>query len=158
MSYPQSNRSINSRKPSNSCFDKTVTSDCKSPNPPLIEAFIPGKLESKLNLHGHWSKAHRTAKRQRENAHWAMIQKRNGVVESDLDDIALTVTITRLSPHYEQENKRLDNDNLAGACKAIRDGIADWLNVNDRDPRITWVYAQGFHEEYACTVSIAPTL
>ena len=135
-----------------------MPSETSNQQKPLIEAFIPGKLESKLNDRGHWSKRHRTAKRQRENAHWALIQKRKGVIESDLDDVPLTVTITRLSPHHDSPQKRLDQDNLQGACKAIRDGVADWLRVNDRDERITWVYQQGFHEEYACTVSIARTL
>ncbi len=38
--------------------------------------------------------------------------------------------------------RRLDDDNLAGACKPLRDGIADAFGLNDRDSRIKWVPAQ----------------
>lgn len=46
------------------------------------------------------------------------------------------VRLTRLSPGT------LDDDNLRGALKAVRDGVADRLGVDDRDPRVTWEYAQ----------------
>jgi hypothetical protein len=47
------------------------------------------------------------------------------------------VTFTRLSAG------ELDDDNLAGSCKAVRDGVADWLGVDDRDKRVQWRYSQG---------------
>lgn len=37
---------------------------------------------------------------------------------------------------------RLDDDNLRGALKAVRDGVADALGVKDNDPRVTWAYRQ----------------
>lgn len=46
------------------------------------------------------------------------------------------VRIVRLAP------AQLDDDNLARACKAVRDEVAAWLGVDDRDPRVTWVCAQ----------------
>lgn len=50
----------------------------------------------------------------------------------------IVVTITRLSRGV------LDDDNLRGALKAVRDGIADALGLrSDSDPRVTWEYAQG---------------
>lgn len=36
----------------------------------------------------------------------------------------------------------LDSDNLVSSAKALRDGIADGLGVNDRDPRVEWVVSQ----------------
>jgi hypothetical protein len=36
----------------------------------------------------------------------------------------------------------LDDDNLAGACKSVRDGIADALMVDDRHPRVRWLTGQ----------------
>lgn len=48
----------------------------------------------------------------------------------------MVITITRLGP------RELDDDNLAGSAKHLRDGIADWLGVNDRDKRLKWVYVQ----------------
>lgn len=50
--------------------------------------------------------------------------------------LPLIITITRVGP------RELDGDNLQGACKHVRDGIADWLGVNDRDKRIQWKYEQ----------------
>jgi hypothetical protein len=46
------------------------------------------------------------------------------------------VTITRLAP------RQLDTDNLAGACKHVRDGVADWLGIDDGDLRVAWVCEQ----------------
>jgi hypothetical protein len=45
--------------------------------------------------------------------------------------------MTRLGP-----SAGLDSDNLAGALKAVRDGVADWLGIDDRDPRVAWVCDQ----------------
>lgn len=48
----------------------------------------------------------------------------------------LTITITRIGP------RELDGDNLAGSAKHCRDGVSDWLGVNDRDKRLQWEYRQ----------------
>lgn len=46
------------------------------------------------------------------------------------------VTLTRVGP------RRLDDDNLAGSLKGVRDAIAAALGVDDRDPKVQWVYGQ----------------
>lgn len=47
--------------------------------------------------------------------------------------LPLVVVLTRVSP------RELDTDNLSGALKGCRDGIADGLGLrDDRDPRVTW--------------------
>lgn len=48
----------------------------------------------------------------------------------------LTITLTRVGP------RRMDDDNSCGALKAIRDGVADALGIDDGDPRLTWEYRQ----------------
>lgn len=49
----------------------------------------------------------------------------------------VVVRLTRIGP------RKLDSDNVAGACKAVRDGVADWLDVDDGDEtKVRWVYAQ----------------
>lgn len=48
----------------------------------------------------------------------------------------LTIVLTRIGP------KTLDTDNLAGGFKATRDGVADWLGVDDGHPELDWQYAQ----------------
>lgn len=62
-----------------------------------------------------------------------------------------TVKLTRVAP-----SNGLDDDNLRGALKSVRDGIADALGVDDRDPRVTWEYDQrrGKPREYAVEVEI----
>jgi hypothetical protein len=64
---------------------------------------------------------------------------------------AVVVTLTRIAP------RDLDDDNLRGALKAIRDGIADWLGVTDRNPRVVWRYGQerGAVRFYAVRVDVA---
>lgn len=36
----------------------------------------------------------------------------------------------------------LDDDNLQGAFKGLRDAIASWLGVDDGNPAIKWEYDQ----------------
>lgn len=48
----------------------------------------------------------------------------------------VVVSLTRISP------SALDGDNLQSALKHVRDGVADWLGVDDRSSLIRWDYAQ----------------
>ena len=48
----------------------------------------------------------------------------------------MTIVLTRIGP------KTLDSDNLAGGFKSCRDGVADWLGVDDGHPQIDWQYTQ----------------
>lgn len=59
------------------------------------------------------------------------------------------VTITRLA-----NSNGLDSDNLLSSAKGIRDQIAAWLGVDDRDPRVTWEYAQERAKEYGVRVEV----
>lgn len=38
--------------------------------------------------------------------------------------------------------RELDSDNLQSSLKALRDAVAEWLGVDDRDKRVTWEYGQ----------------
>jgi hypothetical protein len=60
------------------------------------------------------------------------------------------VTLTRVAP-----SNGLDGDNLQGSLKACRDGVADWLKVDDRDPRVTWLYEQRRGKEWTVEVHVA---
>jgi hypothetical protein len=46
------------------------------------------------------------------------------------------VTLIRVAP------RRLDDDNAVAAMKAPRDATAEWLGVDDRDPKVRFVVAQ----------------
>jgi len=66
----------------------------------------------------------------------------------------VAITLTRIALRV------LDTDNLASGLKAVRDGVADALGVNDGSSRIEWRYAQerGKPGEYAVRVEIRPVL
>lgn len=48
----------------------------------------------------------------------------------------LLVTITRIGP------RKLDDDNLASACKYARDQIASAVGIDDGSEQYTWLYKQ----------------
>jgi hypothetical protein len=52
--------------------------------------------------------------------------------------------------------RQLDDDGVASAVKSLRDGVADALGVDDRDPRVVWVPDQerGGVREYGARVEI----
>lgn len=59
------------------------------------------------------------------------------------------VHMTRLAP-----SNGLDDDNLRGALKGVRDELARWLGVDDRSPLVTWQYDQR-RGEYAVEVAVS---
>ena len=98
---------------------------------PVTARALPLRLRSKANeatvtKRGRRGQCART-KTQRSAARMAFA----GAVVAPTD--RLVVLLTRISP------RELDDDNLAGALKAVRDGVADALKVNDRDPRVVWL-------------------
>lgn len=117
----------------------------------VLTLTIPLKLKSAANLREKWQVRHRRVKAEREQVRMAWFATPPGKrVYVRLDD-ALTVTFVRVAP------RPLDDDNLAFACKGLRDQIADTLGLpNDRDPRVQWRYEQrrGKPGEYAVEVRI----
>lgn len=88
------------------------------------------RVVSEANQRGHWTAKARRAKAQRQAAYAAL-----PAMVATLP-LPLVVTLTRCEP------RKLDTDNLAGAFKAVRDGVADALGNDDGDPRIEWRYDQ----------------
>jgi hypothetical protein len=100
-------------------------------SPAPISIRIPLVTVSEANARGHWSLKAKRAKKQRSVT--ALTLK---AFYRTPPEPPLVITITRIAP------RNLDDDNLASAEKAVRDGVADWLCQNDGDPRLTWRYAQ----------------
>lgn len=90
---------------------------------------IPIKLPSLANLRVHWRKMARLKKQQRL-AVWMCMR------EAKFPPGPLRVTITRIGP------RKLDDDNLASACKYVRDQIANMVGVDDGDSYYEWCYRQ----------------
>lgn len=95
------------------------------------------KLESESNTRDGWrAKAHRTkVARHASKMHARSALGGRRVVPP------VTITICRVGP------RRLDQGNEARSCKAVQDGIADALGIDDGDPRLTWRYEQAYPGE-----------
>jgi hypothetical protein len=95
-------------------------------------------LPSCANLREHWAKR---AKRVKTQRHATRLMLGTSTYATSFGrkptgGQPLAVRLTRVSP------RPLDDDNLQMAFKAIRDEVAAYFGVDDRDPRIRFVYAQ----------------
>lgn len=90
---------------------------------------------SENNLREHWAAKARRVKAQREGVFWWLHAARVNLKAAGFKGKIL-VKLTRVSL------MKLDGDNLQGALKACRDGVADALGMDDGDERITWRYRQ----------------
>lgn len=119
----------------------------------MIALWIPLATHSESNLREHWSKRAQRARSQRSTvaglARPSVHHLFKYLLTAPLAPVV--VTITRVAPRL------LDDDNLRGGVKHIRDGIADALGLpNDRDPRVEWRYRQahGQPRQYAVLVTL----
>ena len=103
---------------------------------------IPIRTISEANNRDHWSKKARRAKGQRLMARLLTLSNLSKKLER------YVVTLTRIG------KRKLDTDNLARSMKAIRDGIADAIGVDDGDERLRWEYEQKIGKSYFVEVSI----
>lgn len=93
---------------------------------------LPVKTVSEPNARDGWAPKHRRSSGQRGIVA-LMLRPQVGRL-----GLPVRVRLVRLSAG------ELDDDNLRGALKAVRDGVADALGLrDDRDPRVTaWDYDQ----------------
>ena len=90
---------------------------------------IPIRLPSLANVRMHWRKMAALKKKQRFATQVSMIG-------TTILPLPLLVIITRIGP------RKLDDDNLASACKYVRDQIATAIGVDDGSHLYTWLYYQ----------------
>ena len=119
---------------------------------------LPMKIVSAANKREHWSAKAKRVKAERaavtpavRSALGVMAALRTAVGSPQrISYLPAVVTLTRIAP------RPLDDDNNVSGMKAIRDGVADALGIDDADPRVTWRYAQakGKPKEYALTIQI----
>ena len=95
-----------------------------------VEVWLPLIVKSKLNQRQHWGVRMRTARVERRAAIMAIL-----ALGATFDG-PLRVTLTKVG------GRRMDDDNLAGAFKNVRDGIADGIGRDDGCKSIKWVYDQ----------------
>lgn len=94
-----------------------------------LSVVLPLHTVSEANGREHWAKKSRRVREHRSTAcHTIRLARK--------PPVPVVVTLTRIAP------RALDDDNLRGALKATRDGVADAFGLDDRDPRIKWRYCQ----------------
>ena len=95
---------------------------------------LPIETISEANTKEHWARKARRVKIQRSDT-YNFCRAKRGILRL-VPESKITVHLIRLAP------KKLDSDNLVSSFKAIRDGIADWLKIDDGSERIEWLYSQ----------------
>lgn len=118
----------------------------------MISVQLPLRIVSEANQRGHWASGAKRAQEQRGITRLSM-QSRGAwdlAATSLLARHTLRVTLGRIAP------RRLDSDNLQRGLKAVRDGVADAMGIDDGDARVEWVYdqCQGAAKEYGCSIRI----
>ena len=93
---------------------------------------LPVKLRSTINLREHWRVRAARAKATRHTSALVVRAHLGGKLPAGVLRVRLTWVHHRLA----------DTDNLATAFKAVRDGIADALGLDDGDRRLVWEYRQ----------------
>lgn len=81
---------------------------------------VPLRTGSGLNAREHPMARARRVKAERDCVHWMLVGKPR-------PELPCVVTLTRIAP-----SAGLDDDNLVGALKAVRDQVALWLGVDDK--------------------------
>jgi hypothetical protein len=83
------------------------------------------------NARETWKMRHGRVKRERRAVAWLLKC-------SPRPSIPCTVLLTRSAP-----SAGLDDDNLTHALKGVRDEVAEWLGVNDRNSKqVRYMYSQ----------------
>lgn len=98
-----------------------------------VAVHVALRTVSEMNARGHWGgRASRMRVARLFIAQSLRVEKHKHPPAWPNKPRAWRVQITRYSAGM------LDTDNLQSACKGVRDGVADFLRVDDGDPRITW--------------------
>lgn len=110
-----------------------------------VAAFVPMELPSLANVRWHWRKL----------AGVKLLQKNATKVQlarvAFKPAMPVVVTLTRLAP------RKLDDDNLASAFKAVRDAVAEWLGVDDGSDQYQWVYRQAKNSQPMAWIHVSST-
>lgn len=113
---------------------------------PLVVEIEDMRLKGSLNAREHWRARASRVRREREAAHWTLMDAKR-------PPLPVVVRLVRIAP------RSLDDDNLQGVFKAIRDGVADAYGIDDKDrSRIRFEYDQerGAPRQYGVRIEVQP--
>ena len=108
-----------------------------------VAVVIPIRTVSALNVREHWRARSQRVRAERRETFYVLKPLHP-------PPSPVVVTMTRLGP-----SNGLDDDNLRGALKGVRDEIAEWFGIDDRDPRVTWEYGQRRAKDWGVEVTFA---
>lgn len=98
------------------------------------------KLPSVANQRLHWATKAKQVKAQRKAVAmaWRCVprEQRQALAEWRHEGFRLAVTLSRVA------TRKLDDDNLASAFKAVRDQVAAELGIDDGGDAVAWRYTQ----------------
>lgn len=102
---------------------------------PVLTVPLPFRLDSRANDHraNHWGPRSKASAKHRTGA-FLMLGAHKRRLRALVEGPGLVVRVVRIAP-----SELDDHDNLPMATKAVVDGIADALGLNDRDHRATFV-------------------
>lgn len=92
------------------------------------------RLPNSSNAREHWSVRAKRVKVQRQRACWMALG-----LKLQHAKLPLSVRLTRV---WAPPQRALDDDGVVSSLKGVRDGVADAIGVDDRDPRVLWRYRQ----------------
>jgi hypothetical protein len=115
----------------------------------MISLLLAIRTESEANLRENWHVKAKRVQTQRAITR-VMVGQHRKDWRDDRPNTHYVITLTRIAP------RPLDSDNLARSFKAIRDGIADALEIDDGSKYLAWNYAQekGPPKQYAVRIQI----
>lgn len=103
------------------------------------------KTTSGQNARELWPVRCRRVKKEREAVAWMLTTCARPTVPC-------SVLLTRLAP-----SNGLDDDNLTGSLKSVRDEVAKWLGVDDRDRMtVRYRYAQQRSKTWGVRIEFGP--
>ena len=113
----------------------------------MILVHLPIRTVSAMNTREHHMARYRRAKQHRGVAKLALAAACVGLAKKHP---RMVVTLTRIGIR-----QGLDGDNLQASLKAVRDGVADALGIDDGSDRIEWRYAQRRGKAWGVEIAIA---
>lgn len=106
-----------------------------APGPWLtLTVVVPVATKGTLNSREHWAARDRRVKGERYTVR-VWLCRLGSRPPAGLGG-RVAITLTRVN------GGKMDDDNLRGALKGVRDEVADWLALDDGDPLLDWRYAQ----------------
>jgi hypothetical protein len=134
------------------CPTRLKTPAAFAPPDWLVRFVAPLQTWSLTNQRdAHWRDRHRRAKDERAMTRLVINALGLGTPNLQPPFAAFAVTLTRLG------GQKLDDDNLRGALKSVRDEVADWLRVCDGDEAAAaWSYDQKPGGLWGVAVEVRP--